>query len=84
MAATEEVWMPREVDNYDRGSTYRNDGECRLSVGGEVSESFSVTNGVKQGCVLAPHALLHLPISNARRGFPRHGGWRLHTVQTER
>ena len=23
-------------------------------VGGEVSESFSVTNGVKQGCVLAP------------------------------
>ena len=31
-----------------------------------------------------PHALLHLPISNARRCFPRHGGWRLHTVQTER
>ena len=30
-----------------------------------------------------PHALLHLPISNARRGFPRHGGWHLHTVQTE-
>ena len=28
MAATEEVWMPREVHNYDRGSTYRNDGEC--------------------------------------------------------
>ena len=25
-----------------------------LSVVGEVSESFSVTNGVKQGCVLAP------------------------------
>ena len=25
-----------------------------VSVGGEVSESFSVTNGVKQGCVLAP------------------------------
>ena len=21
------------------------------------------------------HALLHLPISNARRGFPMHGGW---------
>ncbi len=29
-----------------------------------------------------PHALLNLPISNARRGFPR--GWRLDTVQTER
>ena len=28
MAATEEVWMPREVHNYDRGSTYRNDSEC--------------------------------------------------------
>ena len=28
MAATEVVWMPREVHNYDRGSTYRNDGEC--------------------------------------------------------
>ena len=54
-----------------------------VSVGGEVSESFRVTNGVKQGCVLAPHALSHLPVSNARRCFPRHGGWRLHTVQTE-
>ena len=27
-AATEEVWLPREVHNNDRGSTYRNDGEC--------------------------------------------------------
>ena len=27
MAATEEVLMPREVHNYDRGSTYRNYGE---------------------------------------------------------
>ena len=26
---------------------------ANVSVGGEVSESFSVTNGVKQGCVLA-------------------------------
>ena len=30
-----------------------------------------------------PHGLLHLHISNARRGLPRHGIWRLHTVQTE-
>ena len=52
MAATEEVWLPREVHNCDRDTTYRNDDEC--SVGGEVSESFNVTNGVKQGCVLAP------------------------------
>ena len=27
---------------------------ANVSVGGEVLESFSVTNGVKQGCVLAP------------------------------
>ena len=27
---------------------------ANVSVGGEVSESFSVANGVKQGCVLAP------------------------------
>ena len=57
---------------------------ANVSVGGEVLESFSVTNGVKQDCVLAPHALLNLPISNARRGFPRRGGWHLNEVQTER
>ena len=28
-----------------------------VSVGGEVSESFSVTNGLKEGCVLAPTRL---------------------------
>ena len=27
---------------------------ANVSIGGEVSESFRVTNGVKQGCVLAP------------------------------
>ena len=27
MATTEEVWLSREVQNYDRGSTYTNDGE---------------------------------------------------------
>ena len=27
---------------------------ANASVGGEISESFGVTNGVKQGCVLAP------------------------------
>ena len=55
MAATEEVWMPREVHNYDRGSTYHA-GMMAYVVVGEVSDSFSVTNGVKQGCVLAPHS----------------------------
>ena len=37
---------------------------ANVSVGGEASESFRVTNEVKQ------------------RGFPRHGGLRLHTIQT--
>ena len=27
---------------------------ANVTVGGEVSESFSVTNGVKQGCMLVP------------------------------
>ena len=51
---------------------------------GEVSESFVVTNGSSKVVYCPPHALLHLPISNARRGFPRHGGWRLYTVQIGR
>ena len=32
---------------------------ANVSIGGEVSESFSVTNGVKQGCVLA-HTLFSI------------------------
>ena len=71
MAATEEVWLPTEVHNNDRSTT--TGMTANVSVGGEVSESFGVTNGVKQGYVLAPYALLHLPVSNARRGFPIHG-----------
>ena len=31
--------------------------------------------------VMGTHALFNIPISNARRGFPRH--WGLHTIQTE-
>ena len=34
--------------------------------GGEVSYTFAITSGVKQGCVLAPsHAFLYLSVSNA-------------------
>ena len=67
MAATEEVWLPREVHNNDRGTTYEVNFPVRdnkvllytgmmanVSVVGEVSESSRVTNGVKQGCVVAP------------------------------
>ena len=59
---------------------------ANVSVGGEVSESFSVTNGVKQGCVLAPTLLsifLSAMLDEAFRDMEG-GGWRLHTVQTER
>ena len=75
MAATEEAWVPREVHNYDRGSIYRNDGDLGIIQCYKWGQARLCTG---------PHALLHLPISNARRGFPRHGGWRLHTVLTER
>ena len=50
MTATEEVWMPREAHNYDLHTRMM----TNVSVGGEVSESFSATNWVKEGCVLAP------------------------------
>ena len=44
---------------------------AHVNVGGEVLESFNVTNGVKQGCVLAP-TLFSVFL------------WRLHTIQTDR
>ena len=72
MAATGEVWLPCEVHNYDRGSTYRNDGECSCWRG-----ILGIVQWYKSGqarLCTGPHALLHLPISNARQGFPRHGG----------
>ena len=81
MAAPEEVWMPREVHNYDRGSKYGNDGKYWCWRG-----SLGIVQCHKWGqarLCTGPHALLHLPISNARRGFLRHGGWHLHIVQTE-
>ena len=63
MAATEEVLMPTEVHNYDRGSTYRNVGECQCGRG-----SLGIVQCYKWGQARlynGPHTLLHLPISNA-------------------
>ena len=74
MAATEYVWMPREVHNYDWGSTYRNDDECycwNRSIG--IVQCYKWG---KAGLYIGPHALFQLPISNTRRGCPRLGGWR--------
>ena len=67
MATTEEVWMPREVHNYDRGSTYRNDGECSCWRG-----SLRIVQCYKWGqasLCTGPHALLHLPISMLDEAF---------------
>ena len=58
MAATEEVWLPREVHNNDRGTTYWNDGECwcwRRSLG--IVQCHKL--GQARLCT-GPHALLHL------------------------
>ena len=65
MAAPEEIWMPRKIHSHDRKSAYRN----VVRIVGEVSDTFALTNGVKQGCVLAPNTFLYPSISNARRGF---------------
>ena len=52
MAATEKYGCPEKftiiIEALHTGI------KANVSVGGEVSESFGVTNGVKQGCVLAP------------------------------
>ena len=48
MAATDEVWFTTMIEALHTGMM------ANVSVGGEVSESFIVTNGVEQGCVLAP------------------------------
>ena len=46
MADTEEIWIPETF-------TTMIGMMANVSVGGEVSESFRVTNGVKQGWILA-------------------------------
>ena len=52
MVTPVEIRMFRNVHNLDRKFAYRNDGNFRN--GREVSDPFSMTNGVKLGCVLAP------------------------------
>ena len=53
VAATEDVWMPREVRNYDIKALHTG-MMANVSVGGV---SFSVMSVVKQDCVLAPTLL---------------------------
>ena len=55
---------------------------ANVSVGGEVSESFSVTNGVKQGCILASTLFSIFLSAMLDEAFLEMGGWHLHTVQS--
>jgi len=73
--------LPREVNYYDRGNTNWNYGECQCWR--EVSELFNVTNGVKQGCVLAP-TLFSVFLSAMFDEAFRDVGYGVHTIQTER
>ena len=57
---------------------------ANVSVGGEVSETFSFTNGVKQSCVLASTLFSIFLSAMLDEVFLTNGRWRLHTVQTER
>ena len=52
MAAAEEIWMPRNVHNHYRSLHTGMMVDVRNE--GEVSDPFAITNGVRQGCVLAP------------------------------
>ena len=53
---------------------------ANVSVGGEVSESFSVTNGVKQGGHPRSSPSSY---QQCLTRLSETWGWRLHTVQTE-
>ena len=57
---------------------------ANVSIGGEVSESFSVTNGVKQGFVLAPTLFSSFQSAMLDEVFRDMGGGVYITVQTER
>ena len=51
--------------------------------GGEVPDTFTITNGVKQGVRTGSHAFLYISVSNTCRGFQRHGGRNLHPITPE-
>ena len=52
MADTKEVWMPEKFTTMNEA--LHTGMMANVNVGREISESFSVTNGIKQGCVMAP------------------------------
>ena len=50
MANTFKIWLPSKASEYNRGSPF---GQ-QVIAGGDITDSFSISNGVRQGCVLAP------------------------------
>ena len=68
MAATEEVCLPREVPKNDRGTTYRNDGECY--VGGK-SRNRSVSQMGSSKVVYCPDRTLTYSTSHTSERRPR-------------
>ena len=48
------------------------DQHGQVTLNGDLSEPFPITNGVKQGCVLAPNSFHHLLQYDAQAGYRRH------------
>ena len=51
--------------------------------GGEVSDTFAITNGVKQGCVLAPTLFSIFLSAMLEEAFKDMGGRNLHPITPE-
>ena len=60
MAAAEEIWIPQKFTTMIK--SLHTGIIVNVRNGGEVSDTFSITNGVKQRCALA---FLYLSVSNA-------------------
>ena len=71
VSVAEEIWMPRKVHIHDRKSAYRNDGQRQEWRGGLGSICYN--KRCQTGVSTGSHAFLYLSMSNALRGFQRHG-----------
>ena len=58
--------------------------QALTSYGNDASRKFDVTNGVKQGCVLAPLLFCIVPCSDAWSSFRWDSGRNLHTNEAQR
>ena len=79
--SSEEIWMPEKVTNMIESLHTELMVNVRNEV--EVSDTFAITNGVKQGCVLAPtlfSIFLSTMLKDVFRGM---GGRSLHPITQE-